>query len=286
MLLAWLERDEAVAALLGRRVPAPGEDVRSQISAWEAKRATLMARPPYALPTPVLEPLPEILAEKGGAFQQRPDVKAIFGGFDWTVGVANLDHVLSFQRQVVLEQIEERTAAVSQDKWDELFLLCLPEARPTEQMGALMEQSGKAITFSSLNPNLRVAGHATQEINVASTPNQPGVPMKFIGFVVNLGTSFLQVVEYNGRWFVRDGYHRCYGLMQKGISRVPCVFIKARNFAETGAEQPEFLRFETLFGERPPFVKDFLDDEVSVTVQQRAVRKVVRITAEEFVVEV
>jgi hypothetical protein len=133
---------------------------------------------------------------------------------------------------------------------------------------------------------LRVSGHAATELNVAAAPNQPTVPFKFCGFLINHGVSLLQVVEYSGRWFIRDGYHRAYGLLRKGITRIPCIFIRAANFQQTGADQPAFIRYETLFGLRPPFLRDFLLNEVSATVQQRAVRKVVRVAAEEFVVEV
>jgi len=52
------------------------------------------------------------------------------------------------------------------------------------------------------------------------------------------------------------------------------------------AATPGFLPYEILFGERPPMLTDFLDDAVSVSTNQKATRKVVRITAEEFLVEV
>jgi hypothetical protein len=67
---------------------------------------------------------------------------------------------------------------------------------------------------------------------------------------------------------------------------VPCVFVKARNFQELGAAAPGFLPYEVLFSDRPPFLTDFLDDTFSVLVNQKAMRKVVRISAEEFLVEV
>jgi hypothetical protein len=52
------------------------------------------------------------------------------------------------------------------------------------------------------------------------------------------------------------------------------------------AVAPGFYPYQVLFGDRPPFGTDFLDDKVSAFVCQRAMRKVVRISAEEFVVEV
>ena len=102
---------------------------------------------------------------------------------------------------------------------------------------------------------------------------------------MNFGAGFVQIAEYNDRWFVRDGYHRTYGLLCRGVYEIPCIFIRARTFQELGAAAPGFLPYEILFGERPPLLTDFLDDSVSVSTNQKAMRKVVRIAAEEFMVE-
>jgi hypothetical protein len=140
----------------------------------------------------------------------------------------------------------------------------------------MINQSEKSYTLSSLNPNLRIMTLVRQKQD----------SWKNLGFIVGIHPSFVQVAECNGRWFVRDGYHRCYGLLRRGITRIPCVFVRARNFSETGAEQPGLLKYEQVFSSRPPLLKDFFDDAVSVTVQYRALRKVVRIRGEEFFVEV
>jgi hypothetical protein len=118
-----------------------------------------------------------------------------------------------------------------------------------------------------------------------ANPGGGTMSVPIFGFIAKHYASFMQVVEHNGRRFVRDGYHRCYGLLTKGITRIPCVFIRAANFEQTGAVQPGFLQHGLLFGDRPPLIGDFLNDAVSALAQQRAVRKVVRISAQEFTVE-
>jgi hypothetical protein len=35
--------------------------------------------------------------------------------------------------------------------------------------------------------------------------------MQATTLLVNFGTSYLQVAHYNGRYFLRDGYHRAAG---------------------------------------------------------------------------
>jgi hypothetical protein len=283
VLLPWLDRDEAVAILHGR-LAGPGEDVTAHVAAWENAKASLISRTPYALPGLSTQPLAAELLQRADTFRQRSDVQTGLQGFTWELGIVDLNQVLSFQKIVNLEQAEERVTAINQDDWGALFSLCLPDPSPPEQLQGLSEPGKTGIVFSSLNPNLRVVGQAVMEQSPA--PGQLGQSMKFVGFAIGLGSSFVQVAEYKQRWFLRDGYHRCYGLLRKGITRIPCVFIRALAFEHIGANKPDFIKYETLLGEHPPFLKDFLDDQLSTTVQQTAVRKAVRISADEFLIQI
>lgn len=285
-LLPWLEQGEAVAVLLGGRMPGPNDQTQPHIDRWRAQKAIVDARGAYAVIHEPLQALPDQLQERATAFRARADVQNGLHGLDWDLGVVDLTNVLSFQKVVNLEQTEERVANTAPDDWGSLFSLCLPDVRAPQDLATLVDPDGKALTLSSMDPNLRVAGSAIQEINVAMAAGQPGQNMKFLGFPVTFGTPFVQIAEYQGRRFVRDGYHRCYGLLQKGISRIPCVFARARTFQETGDTGPTFFSQDIMLSDRPPFLKDFLDDAVSVATQKRATRKVIRVQAQEFNVEV
>jgi hypothetical protein len=104
----------------------------------------------------------------------------------------------------------------------------------------------------------------------------------FYGFSIGFGFPFVQVVEYQGRWFIRDGYHRSFGLLKRGADRIPCLLIRARDAQQFGGTAPDHIRGEILFGVRPPFLKDFLDDEVSASATRPLTGKVIRIAASEF----
>lgn len=283
--LAWLPQGEAIANLLGH-IPGPNEEIATHVAAWDAARSSRQTREPYRLLTPSLEELPAPLTEIGKHFKQRPDVISSFQNLDWTIGLVNLENVLSFQKIVVEDQAVERVAGASADDARTLFSLCLPEPPGPVRLPAIVDPHQKALTFSSLNPNLRVGPYIVQEMNISPAPSQVGQAMKFAGFAINFGSPFVQVAEYKSRWFVRDGYHRCYGFLRRGIRKIPCVFIRARSFQELGAEAPGFFSHELLFGERPPFLSDFLNDSVSVFAHQEVIRKVIRVSAEEFVVQV
>ena len=95
-------------------------------------------------------------------------------------------------------------------------------------------------------------------------------------FFVSMGASYVQVAQYQGRSFLRDGYHRAAGLLHVGVSRVPAVVIDAPSF-QFITSAPGLFDHEVAFSDRAPRLADFWDDSVSADALQPAVRMVVRI---------
>jgi hypothetical protein len=284
VLLPWLEQGEAIGMQLGRNV-AVGEDVSKHVAKWEEQRQALLQRPAFAEDKPSADNVPKELQTKVDMFKLRPDVQTAFQGLDWDVKVVDLQHVLSFQKVVVLENIEERVSGLKPDDMENLFSFCLPDASSSELPEPFFDTDPTGVvtgvTISSRNPNLRVIGLANikQEIS-------PGHTVVGYGFCINMGWPFIQVAEFHGRQFVRDGYHRCYGLMSVGIDKIPCLYIKAKTASQIGADGAGFIKYDVLFSDRPPFLKDFADDTLSATVEHPAIRRVVRIAATAFNVDV
>jgi len=79
---------------------------------------------------------------------------------------------------------------------------------------------------------------------------------------VNDGGSspFVEVGLYRNRWFLRDGYHRCYLLLRRGIHRVPAVIVHIHTLPQLGAVGHKFFSEEVLFSRHPPMVADFTRD--------------------------
>jgi hypothetical protein len=283
-LLAWMKEEEAIAALLGRS-PAPDEDTATSRLVWHDSRAALMRRAPYRQPTPVLSKLPGKLTKQATKFRQRPDVIADLDGQDYRVGMVDLRKVLSLQR-VVEENALQRAQQVIPNDPDSLFSFCLPQPGLGARVAGTLDKVNKAITLTSLNWNFRIGSPLIVDIDVSPGPGQPPRKEKHIGFTVGFGTPFVHVVECNSRWLLRDGHHRCYGLLQRSIHHIPCVFTKVHDFAEIGTVAPGSFPYEILFGDRPPFLMDFLDDTVAKTAKRPAQQRIVRIAASEFAVEI
>ncbi len=277
-LIGWMSEPEAITSLLGRNAK-PNEDL-NPLRKTHAEARNAVSR------LETREPENPVIADSGPRLDEirsRPEVAANFPGMDWRPAIVDLRRVLSFQKIIFTDGLEERLKDSKSE--DGLYELCIPRTQPTHPLGAFSDADGKGFTISSFNPNLRIAAGQVSEADVSPGPMMPSVRMQAVTLLVYMGTSYLQVVRYRNRSFVRDGYHRAAGLLRAGIYEVPCIFIEATSFEQTGAGMvPGALSYETLYSPRPPYLADFWDDRVSSEVSQPAVRKVVRIRGEEFVV--
>ena len=275
-LIGYYGKAEALAVLRG--TVGPEEPDGRLTEQWERMRRAVSMRQRFAAADPTEQPPAEI-ADALAAVQQRTDVQSSFTGLAWRVAVVDLNKpILSFQKVIRTEEAMDRVKSAQQDDWESLVNICLPPGQETQLVGAF-DPTQNAFTASSVNPNLRIGQFGSWDIQ-----GQGGTSDKIFGFTLSLGVSFVQVVHYRDRWMVRDGYHRLYGLMSRGIRKVPCIVVEAADFTQTGAGRPGFFDYEVLYSERPPLVQDFLSEEWSAEVPMQSVTRIVRIRGEEFIV--
>jgi hypothetical protein len=125
--------------------------------------------------------------------------------------------------------------------------------------------------LSSANPNLRVAGPFASKVE--SRPAH--------GFIVEVAASYLQVAGLHGRYFLRDGYHRAYGLLAAGIAVVP-GFVREYQTIEEAGMPAGLLPQHAYLGDRPAMLIDYLDDTVSAEVDIPITEKIIIIQALEI----
>ncbi len=276
-LIGWLSDQEATQFLLGRQ-QLPTDDLEQINEVIANCRAAVTSRPMFTSKNPLIDIEDDAIRK---TILERPDIHAAFAGLQWYPAMVDLREVLAFQKLINTEGLEARLALVQTSK-EELFELCIPTNQPLPPAGAIVDQDGKGFTISSLNPNLRITG--SQASGMQTNPNLPTVGAIAITLLVSMGSPYLQVVHYNGRYFIRDGYHRACGLVHANMNIVPCIVINAQSFEQAVPQPQMFLPYDVLFGEHPPRLADFWDDEVSCDVERPATRKVIRIRGDEFFV--
>jgi hypothetical protein len=202
---------------------------------------------------------------------QRTDLQEEFEGLDWTMGVVDLRRLLAFQRRLVFTPTPHLSPIPKQDDWRELISLAMGSRRDTEHyfVSSRDATAGLDIKLHSGNPDLQLRVNQQNGRNGCS-------PLVLYG-----GSPFFEVGELRGRWFLRDGYHRAYRLLQAGVHRIPAVVIYARTIEELGATEPWFFDEAQLFSERPPQVTDFLDDTLVLRYERAALGKFIRIRIDE-----
>ena len=187
----------------------------------------------------------------------------------WQIAMVDLTRVVAFQPTVFVDTAVERVSGVDPADFAAIAEITLPIDR-TAPITAQYDQSKKAYVLYSPDPNLQVA---------APVQSQPGEPPMF-GFAVTVANSAVQVVSYQGRYVLRDGYHRAYGLLARGVTHAPAF---VRNFDTVGDPAPPgMLPPAAWLGERPPLLSDYHDDTVAEALRLPAHGKMILIQAIEL----
>jgi hypothetical protein len=221
---------------------------------------------------------PAIVADKANqitsllsASTKRDDLQEEYAGSDWALSVVDLRCLLAFQRRLVFDPSVSLPATPMQEEWPGLTALAIGPKRATSYrlLHQGFDSDAQQIMLYSSNPDLEMRplkeGHSDDPFPVS----------------LHGGNPFLEVAELRGRWFLRDGYHRAYRLLQAGVYFVPAVIINTRTIEELGATQPWFFDEENLFSDRPPLLTDFVQPGMVLHYKRRALRKVIRIRIEQ-----
>jgi hypothetical protein len=260
-LIGWMTAAEAKLLLAGRRtdrVDQPEFD-----STFQRTVQAVQTRPPGIDQTDLITDLPSNLSDHVEQLRKSPPSAAFFEE-GWQVKIVDLTRVCALQPCVFTEDADARVSNVDSTDLTAIAAMTLPMPAATP-LAAQFDQTKNAWMFSSPNPNLRLIGNARLEM-------QPGVTV--FGFAVGVSPSFLQVAYHKGRHILRDGYHRAYGLLKRGVNPVPAFVREFATFEELRLP-PGMLPQDAYLGDRPPLLLDYLDDEVSVDVVAPATQKMI-----------
>lgn len=274
-LIGFVPVSQALPILMGGRTD-PGQEVSHHEQHMREMSEAVARRPVHQWESPEVQ-LDEALSDR---VRSAPLVASHMANLNWRPGAVDLRKVGAYQPTINLHGLVERIAEVSDDM-DFLLDFAIPRERHLQQLPVSGEQRQHSYTISSANPNLRVVGSSVGQAEVALLEGMPPINAIAIQYFVAINPSFMQVVHFDGRWFLRDGYHRAAALLQAGISMCPCLLVNAVDLSQFGMPD-NHVPYDVLFGPRPPMLTDFWDDAVSAESTQPVVRKVVRTRADEF----
>ncbi|MFL5799328.1 MAG: hypothetical protein ACJ77A_15520 [Actinomycetota bacterium] len=265
-LIGWMTEASALRMMCsGRADVTPTDEQRTR--AAEA-RAAVASRVPVAEhdEDPTAPAPPDVLA----AFGPNRVQEAAPDGFE--IRLVDLRRVRAFQTHVLTEHAVERVANVEPEDLAQLTALTLPSHQPAA-VPIQYDESQKSWTVLWPNLNMRVLENFQQ-----GATDQSGNPLIILGFVLGTRPSLLRVTEHQGRYVLTDGYHRAFGLLSRGIDRVPALFHSAANFEDINVP-PGMLPQLQWLGTRPPRLVDYLDEAVAEPVDVVAAQRLITVSA-------
>lgn len=268
VLLGWLTPQEAQShqSCGGTRVPTQEDAQRAERARMAVAARTVGIDQVNAIVDP-----PEELQDHIRQLQEAPAAAGMFAE-NWRVVVVDLTKVCSLQQSVFIDHAQRRTANVDGADVTSVAAVTLPIAAEESKLPLQFDPTRQTWMISSANPNLRIAGNWSGEL-------QPGI--MGIGFAIRLTPSFLQVARFQDRLLLRDGYHRAYGLLKCGITRVPAFFREFANFEQLGL--PAGLLSQAVYmGDRPPMLSDYLNEIVSAEMALPAFQKFIVVAGMEL----
>lgn len=201
---------------------------------------------------------------------QQPECKAGFPEDTWSPLLVEIAKLIPLEPNLDVEYAE-RTGdnALDPAQPASAVRLCFT-SRPTGNFQIRADQEQKAFSVSGISPSLEVVGLRYSQ--------QPESGMVLVSFMISPPPNLVAVTHHDGRYFLLNGHHRVYRLMQAGFTQVPCM---VRDGAPYGQG---FFTAEVLTAPRPPLFCDFADPTLGITVPFRALKRVVRIRPDEYFV--
>jgi hypothetical protein len=210
-LFGWLDDQHASEARASFREDTLENHLLVAVAA--AAKAAAQSQPAFVPASPLSELEESPLLE---AIRARPETAFVAAGMKWQFAQVNLNEVLTFQPVIRVDKLDDRVPAgpLSQEQ---LFELCFP-ALPGELICA--EELALDLTEGGylLHTPMLVPQQALLSAGLPFHPDVPPVSAAMLPFVLTKNPGYLQVVQYQDRYFIRDGYHRAAAFLRRNIA--------------------------------------------------------------------
>lgn len=196
-----------------------------------------------------------------------------FGGLGF--GYVSTQSLVTPLALIDCEYVEQLRAELPDNDELSIAKFCAPEVVAVP-IKAGVEQPGRTVSFVSSHQTMTVGGIQVEQIA------DGGIQIKYL--VTNAATMVI-VSRVGNRLYLRSGIHRAYLLASLGMKDIPCIAVTENQITPLASGYPSFSP-AALAQPRPPLFSDYFDAKLSLTARLQRMNKVIRITAEEFLVPV
>ncbi len=272
-LVGFMDQPSALNHLRNVCVPPDASDP-ALIAVWQGAQAKLGAAIPNA-GNPDIQDIPAAEQHHVTQMLQQPWVAmAMQGPLQGSVlKLIEIDPLLAFQFTVDVDRSDHHCGQFGQPPTvSELLHVCLPITPPPEQfMVSHHDQLAhvQSAIIKSRSLNIRVTAQG-----IFLDPN--GVPVA-AGFQFGPALPLVQVVRFNGRCFLHNGFHRAVGARQRGATHIPCLLRDVNSFEAAGIKPVGTFQPADFALPSPPTVGHFTQGRAT-DVLLRAMTQIMHIT--------
>lgn len=267
-----MDRGRALEHLKIPCVPSPSATDATLEADWRAAQAALGPATASA-GQPAMTPIPLNHSHLQALIAQQWAMPMIttWLGAGASFQMVEVDRLLAFQHTVDTDRSRHHCAALSFPPTEaELFRLCLPIQLSSDDVHH--SQNGSSIVLRSKSLNFGI------DKPDGFIPNTP-----YVGIRLAWRPAMVHVARYNGRCYLANGFHRCFGARVAGATEVPCIFRDVASPADAGIQPPGTFEVALLESSNPPTLAHYTGSR-AFKVQLRAVARIIQISWSDHII--
>jgi len=240
LLVGYLNEDAAVDYMKKRCSNSFTHDESSLRTAWREAYKKVQSPVAWLHPS-VLRDIPPNLKHHTDLIEQDAEFAEVLDGMDYKFQVIEIDPLLAFQVDIDFARSDQACAGINQNpSIAEMLPRCLPTTKDTISFTTHLPASGKkGIVLETENRNV-----VAKDAEYWGIDAQDG--LHTAGIKIGARPSLIQVVKFGSKYFLKNGYHRAFGLRKRGATEMPCLLLDGLLWGHVGAHPDEHLP-ESLF---------------------------------------
>jgi hypothetical protein len=274
-LVGFMDEPTAIDHLRQFCVPQIQNATDAQLKAeWQAAQTALgLGQPPVKnFGNSQIQPLPAAASNYMANLKSQQWVQELFQAFathNPQFVMVEIDPLLAFQYTVDTNRSTQHCGAMTTPPTlDELLHICLPAALPNEELQASFLPQSLLIRSRNLNIVARQQGR---------------IGANAIGLIFGPQAPLVNVVRYNNRLYLHNGFHRVFGVRAAGAMHVPCLMRDVPDAATAGLGVPGRFSEPLLTSADPPTVAHFTQGRAH-QVQLRTFVRMLHVTWSDHVI--
>jgi hypothetical protein len=264
------DQQQAIQHLRLHCIPPEPSD-SSLITLWQLAKQKLDGPIPNS-GTPLLNPMPPSATGYVQSLIAQPWVQEAFrflGYVNAEFKMVEIDPLLAYQFFVDIDRSDALCSGLTTLSVIDLLPVFLPQSQPKLSdvlpLSTDVSDESTSVAIKAKNLNFRQINKGIIAIN------QNGFESWVVGVQMYITLPFVQVVRFNGRCYLHNGFHRAYGARKAGATEIPCLFRDVTRPEDIGINPGQTFDLQLLESATPPTVGHFTQGRaVDVILRSRS----------------